>query len=1719
METRSKDRKRSLEYTLRNREKRVDTSTETNHCLPREDQRDQHKRGKGFRSSGWSQSKETSKKEKKLSEYNSEELGQELQPSSSRGTKRQSKQDSRIKRELLFSSSKRLRSSSSERTKEMAQRGNTEVNSDENRKSFESHSSSSSANERVNVSRRLEEEASSPELHEASTSRRIATSSSLHGLLRRLGTGIEDLFAVERGVRTSHLLSSIRDPTDESQRLAALNDLCEYLSIGTEDSLLSFQIDSFVPALVTLLEESQCPDTMLLAARALSHMMEVLPHSASAITHHGAPSVLCNTLLSIEYIDLAEQALTALEKMSREFPGPVLRSGGLLAVLSYIDFFSTGVQRTAASTAANLCRSVTVDSFSKIEEALPSLYQLLSFEDSRIRDSGITAFARLTDSFRWHSEELSKIFALGSSNSEDFPILTKMMDFLLFAISSLSSHTVSDILNLLSNGARGSAVLLKRILTEERVGENGQLMTIVVLLKDLLEQDGSATCSASDVLQLADALVTESEEYLDNSNYTMQRKIVELYRIEVSSRFSDQFRSEIERQRRNMLLESPEILHPYGTLLFPQFIKLFKSSTSTVVKRQIMSCMRKFVGCVSSDVLKATLFNNPISSTSSTLIPFISSLLSFNGSKMENAFGTHLAVACMNSLKDSLRVPFVREGVFHELRRLKERCQSVSEEDSANGALAQNINSILEFYSESEACQSQNPFFESLKEIGSFLSNIPSDETLFSNEMEEKLDALLSMFHGEKSVSRFEMIQSDTIPAVVNFFAANGNESLRKQRLAIFAKSAKRNPEGFRNLVIRTVDVLAATEDVPVISPDITVGTALHLLHQPLKFKLKQQSRTRHAFSICASIEPLTNIRSIEKFVVKRLEQRNNANLGRTRSRRTRSSSGQRLTLLSSTGRGDSEDTTDEESIAGIEEGWDSAQESSQSYESPSEDTTIYRTLSIAEEDVGEEEDMSDLNQDDADEWADQSAPVADVNEEQEEVDEDSSQDEDVWGDNLYTEGLSSSLPAVELDVDSLSPTRPCHTDPSEHLSTSISTQQQEMEIRPSNNNNNVGVASCSRRRKLCFYMNGHPVPSHFSALMCVTNFCSLNLERDPVVPEPGLWDSFYTLEFNEQVLSEDDEDLNIEKFVEKMHSEQHSTVKPVNPPSYISEIAGNCIMLLNDLFRINKLEREETTVSLQSTIVPDDIFHSHKLSSKLIRQLSDPVILASASYPHWTKYLPRHSPFLFPFETRQLAFQLTYLGIARAFRKLQQRAEALHQLHHPRLLRGASSLASFFSLNRRLDRYQDRESLLGRLPRQKVRISRNCILRSAMKALELYCEERSILEIEFFDEVGTGLGPTLEFYTLVSNELQRSDLGLWKSVDARCCSEHISPKRSRHRKSRVSWKSLENAEEKKYTQPPGNGLFPNVMDKDDRSPQAQQILLLFHFMGKFCAKALLDGRLLDLRLSPHFVKLVQAYIEHKFCMNEADIFLSGYHPTLEDLAQVDPALASSLFAMLQLKESAKKGGNEDAIEDLCLYFTVPGAENMELFPGGSRCPVTKENVKDYISLVCRYLLVDGVSRQVAAFCAGCEEVLSPTSWLQFMPEEFESLLCGPSYEKWEWNSLVAATQCDHGYTHESPAVQYLFQVLSKYNLEEQRMFLTFVTGTPRLPVGGLAALNPRLTIVKRTPEAGRSPDECLPTVMTCTNYLKLPQYSSYEIAKERLEYAIREGQGSFHLS
>ncbi len=213
---------------------------------------------------------------------------------------------------------------------------------------------------------------------------------------------------------------------------------------------------------------------------------------------------------------------------------------------------------------------------------------------------------------------------------------------------------------------------------------------------------------------------------------------------------------------------------------------------------------------------------------------------------------------------------------------------------------------------------------------------------------------------------------------------------------------------------------------------------------------------------------------------------------------------------------------------------------------------------------------------------------------------------------------------------------------------------------------------------------------------------------------------------------------------------------------------------------------------------------------------------------------------------------------------------------------------------------------------------------------------------------------------------------------------------------------------------------------------------------------------------------------------------------------------------------------------------------------------------------------------------AGFSEVCNPQSIRCFSADELEELICGGAADsnqnKWDFSisTLRKYTKCRQGYTHASRAVQHLFSIISEFDAKEQRMFVRFVTGCPRLPMGGLKNLNPPLAIVPlvaatgigaptnannqppglnsplpapapalpvsggggatssaaaaaRKPlfaragsgssAGGRTTREPLPSVSTCTMTLKLPDYPTKEQMKPKLLLAMHECQTGFTLS
>lgn len=127
-----------------------------------------------------------------------------------------------------------------------------------------------------------------------------------------------------------------------------------------------------------------------------------------------------------------------------------------------------------------------------------------------------------------------------------------------------------------------------------------------------------------------------------------------------------------------------------------------------------------------------------------------------------------------------------------------------------------------------------------------------------------------------------------------------------------------------------------------------------------------------------------------------------------------------------------------------------------------------------------------------------------------------------------------------------------------------------------------------------------------------------------------------------------------------------------------------------------------------------------------------------------------------------------------------------------------------------------------------------------------------------------------------------------------------------------------------------------------------------------------------------------------------------------------------------------------------------------------------------------------------------------------------ESLWVGDQLNApWKLEDLQKFIRFDHGFTNNSKTALHFLSVLSKFNAEERRQFLLFITGCPRLPLGGFSHLDPLLTVVKKD---SPTQDVTLPSVMTCANYLKLPDYSSEELLYQKLRISMFESS-QFHLS
>ncbi|XP_049582700.1 E3 ubiquitin-protein ligase TRIP12 isoform X2 [Syngnathus scovelli] len=1551
--------------------------------------------------------------------------------------------------------------------------------------------------------------------------------------------------------KAQQLLQGLQATGDESQQLQAAIEMCQLLVMGNEETLGGFPVKSVVPALITLLQMEHNFDIMNHASRALTYMMEALPRSSAVVVD--AIPVFLEKLQVIQFIDVAEQALTALEMLSRRHSKAILQAGGLADCLLYLEFFSINAQRNALAIAANCCQSITPDEFHFVADSLPLLTQRLAHQDKKSVESTCLCFARLVDNFQ-HEENLLQEVASRDllTNIQQLlvvtpPILSSGMFIMVVRMFSLMcsncpclavqlmKQNIAETLRFLLCGASNGSCQEQIELVPRSPQELYELTSLIcelmpclpregIFAVDLMLKKGSAQTTEGVIWQWRDdrglwhpynRIDSRIIEQINEDTGTargIQRKPNPLANPNSGSH------QEVRREdaRAQLMKEDPELAKCFIKTLFGVLYEVYSSSAGPAVRHKCLRAILRIIYFADAELLKDVLRNHAVSS-------HIASMLSSQDLKIVVG-SLQMAEILMQKLPDVFSVYFRREGVMHQVKNLAESesflvtCPPKASPSSSTSLCTTTISTTSTTAANNTTPDLGSPSFQHSMDDSLDLSPQGRLSDVLKRKRLPKRGPRRPKYsppRDDDKVDNQAKSPTSTQSPKSSFLASlnpktwgklgaqTNNANSEPSRTAGVSGLARAPPKDsvsnnrdkikawIKEQANKFVERYFNSENVDGSNPALNVLQRLCTSTEQLNLQVDGGLECLSEISSIVSESDVSSFEIQHSGLVKQLLLYLTSHTDRDLLSRDLRLKRFLHVFIGCPAPGtepeSSLDPTENGPFLALVHKMNSCLSQMEQFpvkvhdfpsgngngSRGSQALKFFNTHQLKCQ-LQRHPDCTNVKQ-----W--KGGPVkidplalvqaierylvvrgyGRIREEDEDSDDDGSDDE-----------IDESLAAQFLN-------------------------------------------SGSVRHRLQFYIGDHLLPYNMTVYQAVRQY-SLQAEEerestdDEANPlgRAGIWTKTHTIWYKPVREDEDGSKDAVggkrgraqtaptktsPRNAKKQDELWHDGVCPsvINPlETYLISEPPESITFDDPSLDVNLLLRVLHSISrywfylydnaVCKEIIATSEFINSKLTAKANRQLQDPLVIMTGNIPTWLIELGKTCPFFFPFDTRQMLFYVTAFDRDRAMQRL-------------------------LDTNPEINQSDSQDSRVApRLDRKKRTINRDELLKQAESVMQDLGSSRAMLEIQYENEVGTGLGPTLEFYALVSQELQRADLGLWRGEEVTL----TNPKGSQ--------------EGMKYMFST-RGLFAVPFGRTTKPAHIAKIKMKFRFLGKLMAKAIMDFRLLDLPLGLPFYKWM---LRHETSINshdlvniDPDVAKSILH--LEDIIRQKKRLEQDRSQTRETLQQALESLNMNGciVEDLGLDFTLPGFPNIELKKGGKDVSVTIYNLEEYLRLVVYWTLNEGVSRQFESFREGFESVF-PLHHLQyFYPEELDQLLCGSKSETWDVKTLMECCRPDHGYTHDSRAVRFLFEVLSSFDAEQQRLFLQFVTGSPRLPVGGFRSLNPPLTIVRKTFESTENPDEFLPSVMTCVNYLKLPDYSSIEIMREKLLTAAREGQQSFHLS
>jgi E3 ubiquitin-protein ligase TRIP12 len=475
--------------------------------------------------------------------------------------------------------------------------------------------------------------------------------------------------------RLRGILDQLKSP-DMSIQLIALQELSEVLLISTEDNLSgNFAPDAYIKELVKLMQPNEFtgeenPDTMLLACRCLANLMEALPAATANVVYGGAVPVLCSKLLEIGFIDLAEQSLSTLEKISVEFPASIVREGGLTACLTFLDFFEKNTQRTAVTTAANCCRNIPEDSFPTVRDVMPVLENILNNNsDPKVVEQGCICVSRIVQSFRHQESKLEELVSSG--------LLKAILRLLLPGTTNLIGPNIhTSFLQVLAYTAKASPALSAELLKMNVVD------TLYQILTGVSPPSGTEDVAAKiDSVVIMQALIHRPKDQV----YETLNVICELlpdvpkdgllytdalfdagYPGSDLQPLSSNTKQSSNEKRVELLEGCKQEVKRFVVILLPTLTDAYSSTVNLGVREKVLTAQLKMLSNLDTDILEEALRSVPYAS-------YLASIFSQQDHPSLVTYALQAAELLLKRLEPIYRYQFYREGVISEISLLANR--------------------------------------------------------------------------------------------------------------------------------------------------------------------------------------------------------------------------------------------------------------------------------------------------------------------------------------------------------------------------------------------------------------------------------------------------------------------------------------------------------------------------------------------------------------------------------------------------------------------------------------------------------------------------------------------------------------------------------------------------------------------------------------------------------------------------------------------------------------------------------------------------------------------------------------------------------------------------------------------------------------------------------------------------------------------------------------